>query len=134
VLATLPIYVHIGQAAEIYLRQTVDLGGDPADKHSGRYYNVANQKDGNTIRVSGDAGVASIIELKALLLDGVSSGGELSLDLTGAGEVDIAVLQLLWTARRDAERRGDRLAMRWSESAARNAQEAGFESLLQSRD
>ena len=84
---------------------------------------------GNTIRIVGETGVASAIELKALLLEGLSSGGELRLDLDG--EVDVAVLQLLWAARRDTEHRGDSLPMRWSESAARNARESGFEDLPQ---
>ncbi len=56
------------------------------------------------IRLEGDYGMASAAELQGLLLTWLSSGQELRLDLERAGELHIAVLQLLWAAGRAAER------------------------------
>ena len=79
------------------------------------------------IRIAGECTVTSAAELKALLLDGLASGGELRLDLDRAEAIDITVMQLLWAAGAEAERTGARIATRMPERAGSAAREAGFE-------
>ncbi len=77
--------------------------------------------------MDGDFNLSSAAELKELLLEGLASGKELQLDLQGAGEIDITVLQLLWAAGREAERAAIRLVTHMGEGTASVAREAGFE-------
>jgi len=80
------------------------------------------------IRMEGEFTVTSAVELKSLLLEGLASSGELEVDLTGAGEIDVSLLQLLWTAGREAQGQGGRIVRGVKESAKAAAREAGFES------
>lgn len=81
----------------------------------------------STIRLAGDVTVTCAGELKTLLLEGLASGREVQLDLARAGEIDVAILQLLWAAGRQAQRSGTTLVTDLSESADRASREAGFD-------
>jgi len=78
------------------------------------------------IRLEGVVNVTSAEELKNLLLQGLASGN-VHLDLERAEEIDVTVLQLLWAAEREADRRGTRMVIRASDAAAAAAREVGFE-------
>jgi hypothetical protein len=78
------------------------------------------------IVLEGTLGVACSAELKSLLLDEISSGRRLHVDLERAEEIDITILQLLWAAEREAETRGVGMISHPSEAAASAARDAGF--------
>jgi anti-anti-sigma regulatory factor len=79
------------------------------------------------IRLEGAVNVTSAGELKRLILEGFASGRDLQLDLEHVEEIDITVMQLLWAAKREADRSGASMVSRVSEAAAATAREAGFE-------
>lgn len=78
------------------------------------------------LRFDGELNMASAAELKQALVDGSSSTTELYLDCEGAQEVDVAILQLVWAAAREAKRGGARLAGRFSDEIMRLSRDAGF--------
>ena len=77
--------------------------------------------------LEGECWMASASELRGLLQDGLSSASELVVDLETVTEMDVAVLQLLWTAEREAGRRNCKFSSRVPEALAQLAREAGFE-------
>lgn len=79
------------------------------------------------IRLAGELTLTSAAELKNLLLQGLASGNDLRLDLEQAEAIDITVMQLLWAAGREADRKGASLAIQMSDAAATAARDAGFE-------
>ncbi len=79
------------------------------------------------IRLEGECGLGSVVELKSLLLAELASGRELQVTIEPAGTVDIAVLQLLWAAEREGPRSGARVTIRMSDTVVMVAREAGFE-------
>ena len=79
------------------------------------------------IRLAGELTLTSAAELKNLLLQGLASGNDLRVDLEQAEEIDIPVMQLLWAAGREANRKGASLAIQMSDAAATAARDAGFE-------
>lgn len=79
------------------------------------------------IRVEGEFPLTSAAEMKQLLLEWLASGKDLQLDLTSAGEIDIALLQLLWAAGRQATLAGAQIVSRISEHAAATARDLGFD-------
>jgi anti-anti-sigma regulatory factor len=81
------------------------------------------------IRLEGPIHVTSAAELKTLLLDWVAAGKDLELDLEHAEEIDITIMQLLWSAAREATRTGVGIAGRASNAALAGAREAGFAAL-----
>ena len=85
------------------------------------------QESQSVIRLEGDFTLTSAEELKGLLLQGLASGNDLRLDLEQAEAIDITVMQLLWAAGREADRKGVSLAIQMSDAAATAAQDAGFE-------
>lgn len=78
------------------------------------------------IRLEGESTVTSAAELKNLLLEGLASGNDLRVDLEQAEEIDITVMQLLWAAGREADRKGAGISIRVSDAAATAARDAGF--------
>jgi anti-anti-sigma regulatory factor len=78
------------------------------------------------IRLEGEMTVTSAAELKEILAKALSEG-DLQLDLERAEEIDIAVMQLLWAAGREAERKGVDISVRALEAVTRAARDAGFE-------
>ena len=87
---------------------------------------VAQIDSQRLILLEGRVGVACAGELKRLLLEEISSGRNLCVDLERAEEIDFSILQLLWAAEREAERRGIEMISRASEAAAGAARDAGF--------
>ena len=79
------------------------------------------------IRLAGELTLTFAVELKNLLLQGLASGNDLRLDLEQAEEIDITLMQLLWAAGREADRKGAGIAIQVSDAAATAAREAGFE-------
>ena len=79
------------------------------------------------VRLDGLCTLACAGELKEALLEGQASGSGLRLDLECVEEIDIAVLQLLWAAGREAERGGSEIAVRLSAACSAAAREAGFD-------
>ena len=79
------------------------------------------------IRLAGEFTLTSAAELKSLLLQGLASGNDLRLDLEQAEEIDITLMQLLWAAGREADRKGASISIQVSDAAATAAREAGFE-------
>jgi anti-anti-sigma regulatory factor len=88
---------------------------------------MERQESQSVIRLAGEFTLTSAAELKNLLLQGLASGNDLRLDLEQAEEIDITVMQLLWAAGREADRKGASLAIQMSDAAAMAARDAGFE-------
>jgi len=65
--------------------------------------------------------------LKSALLEGLATGKNIHLDLERAGEVDLAISQLLWAAGQEVQSSQAKFAMSLSESAQIAFQEIGFE-------
>lgn len=55
------------------------------------------------VRIHGDCGMTAAVELKTLLVGGLASRKILQVDMAGAGDIDITLLQLLWALAREAE-------------------------------
>ena len=87
---------------------------------------MERQESQAVIRLEGEFTLASAVELKNLLVQGLASGNDLRLDLEQAVGIDIAVMQLLWAAGREADRKGASLAIQVSDAAATAARDAGF--------
>ena len=79
------------------------------------------------IRWDGDSSISSAAELKSVLLEGLAARPELELDLTGASEVGIAILQLLWAFARAAREQNCKFASQVPEVILCAARDAGFE-------
>ncbi len=79
------------------------------------------------IRWDGDSSMPSAAELKTVLLEGLAAGQELELDLTGASEVGISILQLLWAFARATREQNRKFASQVPEAIVSAARDAGFE-------
>jgi ABC-type transporter Mla MlaB component len=88
---------------------------------------MERQESQPVIRLEGEFTLTSATQLKRLLLQGLASGNDLRLDLEQAGEIDIPVMQLLWAAGREADRKGTGISIQVPDAAATAAREAGFE-------
>jgi len=71
--------------------------------------------------------VTSATELKQVLLEGLTAGMDLHLDLERIEDFDVTIMQLLWTAGRAAAQTGVKFAVSFTEAAAASARDAGFE-------
>ena len=80
------------------------------------------------IRAEGEVTVNCAADLKRLLLEGLTSGKRMQVDLTNAEEIDITLLQLLWAADHDAARQPGPWVTGVSDAAVAAANDAGFES------
>jgi anti-anti-sigma regulatory factor len=82
------------------------------------------------LRLEGEIGVACSAELKLALIEAISSGKEVELDLAQASDFDVTAVQLLWAASQEAEKAGASFAVAGDVPAniGRAAGEAGFES------
>ncbi len=79
------------------------------------------------ISLEGEVNITSAAQLKGLLLEGLAAAQELELDLERVSEIDVAVLQLVWAAGREAARAGLGFASRLSQQAATVARDLGFD-------
>ncbi len=84
------------------------------------------------LRLEGEIGVTCAAELKRALIDAISSGREVELDLAQASDLDVTAIQLLWAARREAEKAGAPFAVAGDvpEKIGRAVSEAGVENFL----
>jgi anti-anti-sigma regulatory factor len=76
--------------------------------------------------MDGEVTLASAEEVKGLLLQWLSSGKDLDLDLESANQIDIAILQLLWAATREAGQAGVAMKARLSAAAQEAVRDSGF--------
>jgi anti-anti-sigma regulatory factor len=81
------------------------------------------------IRVEGEVGIASAAELKAILLQALSLGKKVSVDLEQATDLDVTTLQLLWAAERAFRAAGTEFVLDrpLPQPVAATLSEAGFE-------
>jgi anti-anti-sigma regulatory factor len=88
------------------------------------------------LRLEGDVDITSAMELKKLLLEGLTPGRDLHLDLERATELDITALQLLWAAKREAEVLGMRFTLvgQVPEKMLVDAGDVGFENFPVAHD
>lgn len=63
------------------------------------------------IQLSGDIGIAIAGDLKATLLDALKSGREVRVSLDGVTALDVTAFQLLWSAQREAVKKGLKFAL-----------------------
>jgi len=78
------------------------------------------------IGIDGQATLASAGELKALLLEWLAAGKNLRLDLEAVEDIDIAHMQLLWAAAREAAIAGVEITCRASGAVAAAVRDSGF--------
>lgn len=82
------------------------------------------------LAIGGALTIAHAAELRLALLEALEETDELHLDLSGATEMDLTALQLLWAARKSAARLGK--SVLWggsSEVCRRVAAASGFDCL-----
>jgi ABC-type transporter Mla MlaB component len=92
------------------------------------------QQTQSLVRLQGGCNVSSAAELKGVLVDCLTTGKDLVLDLEEAGEIDTSTLQLLWTVTREAARLGIGISSRVSEGVAAAARNAGFRNFPAERE
>jgi anti-anti-sigma factor len=85
------------------------------------------QESHSLIRLEGEFNIASAVELKQALLEGLATGRDMHLDLEQLANFDITAMQLFWAAGKEAARTGAKFVVPVTDAAARAAREAGFE-------
>ncbi|HSZ15491.1 MAG TPA: STAS domain-containing protein [Terracidiphilus sp.] len=83
------------------------------------------------LRLEGSVDIACGAELKTALLQALQSGGEVRIDAAAATYFDVATMQLLWAAEREAKQRGVTYGCReeFPESIRIAWREAGFDEI-----
>jgi anti-anti-sigma regulatory factor len=66
---------------------------------------------GSTVRLDGDAGINTAVELQGNLIEAISFGDDFKVELAGVTALDITTLQLLWAAEQAAAKVGTRLLL-----------------------
>jgi anti-anti-sigma factor len=89
----------------------------------------ADSATGCVLKLEGEIDVSCSAELKRGLIEAISSGKEVQLDLAQASDLDVTAIQLLWAARREAEKTGVSFVVAGDvpENIGRAVCEAGFE-------
>jgi anti-anti-sigma factor len=83
------------------------------------------------VRLSGELGIAGSTELKAILVEAISSGKKIVVDLEQAADVDVTGVQLLWAAAREAKQKNLQLTFARASDALRSAaRDMGFDDFL----
>lgn len=82
------------------------------------------------VHLQGEIDIGCSAELKTALASAISAGKELRVQME-ATKLDVTAIQLLWAARRDAQKNGTRLSVNGDvpEEVQRAVREAGFEDL-----
>jgi anti-anti-sigma regulatory factor len=91
---------------------------------------IENSATSCVVRLEGDIDVTCSTELKRTLIEAISSGKEVQVDLAQAGDLDVTAIQLLWAAGREAEKAAVSFAVSprdVPENVHRAVCEAGFE-------
>ncbi len=90
---------------------------------------IERNETASLIRLEGVCNVSTAAELKKLLVEGLTSSVNLTLDLDAVEEIDITNLQLLWAFARAASNCGRTVSVsRISQTALLTARQAGFDS------
>ncbi len=91
----------------------------------------AESETQHIIRLEGEVDVGGAAELKRMLIEAVSSRKELRVDLTAATDLDVTAMQLLWAAKREAEKAGTSCMLGpVPDEIVKLMEEAGFENFL----
>ena len=88
---------------------------------------IEQQENDSLISLDGMVNIATAEQLKVLLIEGLASGKNLLLDLKGAEEIDVATMQLIVAARREADRTQKIFVVQPSEAADQDARDIGFD-------
>lgn len=88
---------------------------------------LALQESHSLIRLEGEYTLVSAAELKEALLEALAIGKDLHLNLEALENLDISAMQLLWAARKEAQRPGVKFVLAMPEAMVRTVREAGFE-------
>ena len=88
---------------------------------------LEEQETHSLVRLEGECTVTSAAEIREVLLQALTGGRDLRVDLESVGDFDLTLLQLLWAAGREADHRGVRMAILAPESVRAVAGEVGFE-------
>ncbi len=90
-------------------------------------------KDGETtsvIRLEGDNDIAGAEEMKTIMITAIASGKEVQVDLEGTTDLDVTVVQLLWSASREAEKSATSFSLLHIPDSVRSAlRDMGIENL-----
>jgi len=68
--------------------------------------NLDQSENSSVIRLEGAIDISAAAEFKKLLLQACGAGKEVRVALDGATDLDVTAVQLIWAARRWAERAG----------------------------
>jgi ABC-type transporter Mla MlaB component len=79
------------------------------------------------LRLEGQVTVAAAAELKGALIEWLGAHTNLDLDLEATEEIDIAAIQLLYAAGREAARKGLRIDGRVSSVVSAAIRDSGFD-------
>jgi anti-anti-sigma factor len=86
------------------------------------------------LRLEDEVDINSSVQLKQTLVEVIASGKELHLDLQAGPSLDITAIQLLWSAKHEAELRGSHFAVVGDipNNVTSALRDAGFASFLTS--
>jgi len=98
---------------------------------------VLEQSDNaSVLRLTGAIDISCAAELKTVLLQALSSGGDIRIEVDEANELDVTAVQLLWAAEREAARAGVAFALagQMQEQALSGLRLTGFEEFASTMD
>ena len=72
---------------------------------------IEQSAENSTVLLSGDVGIGAARELRGALIEALTSGRGLRIDLSGVTSLDVTTLQLLWAAERAAAKDGTKLLL-----------------------
>ena len=88
---------------------------------------IEEQETQSLVRLEGECTLTSAAEIREGLLQALTPGRDLRVDLERVEDFDLTLLQLLWAAGREAEQRGVKMAVLAPERIRAVAGEVGFE-------
>jgi anti-anti-sigma factor len=88
---------------------------------------LEKHQDQCVLRFQGECKVSAAGEIKQALLEALAAGGDIHLDCQNVDEVDLAIVQLLWAAEREARRKDRPFGCRMSDTVQKCFEEAGFQ-------
>jgi len=88
--------------------------------------NIQRREWDSSIEFEGPVTVTFAADVKNALVECLSFGRDLELNLERTGEIDVTIMQLILVAARESVARGLKISGRASATAARNLRDAGF--------
>jgi anti-anti-sigma factor len=79
------------------------------------------------VRLDGEVTLVCARQLQEALLEWLREGKDLELEMEEVEEIDVAALQVLWAAGREAAEKKRRITARYSAAVRRATADAGFE-------